>query len=127
MTYKYWLFVAVFLFAAGLGWGLVTDVNTPGPLSENAAALQKMAGLLSPLPQSSVFFFIYAKNVAAVATSFMLSPILCLVPVVALVLNGGLLGLVSPLVIQEKSLGFLLAGVLPHGILCFARCIAPQR
>jgi stage II sporulation protein M len=48
--------------------------------------------------------------------SFALSPIFCLVPVVALIINGGLLGFVSVLVIQEKSLGYLLAGLLPHGI-----------
>ena len=48
--------------------------------------------------------------------SFILSPFFWLVPVIALIFNGGLLGLVSDLVIQEKSLGYLLAGLLPHGI-----------
>jgi stage II sporulation protein M len=38
-------------------------------------------------------------------------------PLLALVVNGGYLGLVASVVIQEESLGFLLAGVLPHGIL----------
>jgi stage II sporulation protein M len=116
MGFKRWLFTAVFLFAAGLAWGLVTSVEAPDILTENAAALEEIADFLVPLSQPSVFLFIYAKNVAAVLVSFALSPVLCLVPVVALVLNGGLIGLISVLTIQEKSLAFLLAGVLPHGI-----------
>jgi stage II sporulation protein M len=34
----------------------------------------------------------------------------------ALTVNGSLLGLISASVIQEKSLGYLLAGIIPHGI-----------
>jgi len=48
--------------------------------------------------------------------SFALSPFFCLVPIVALIFNGGLLGFVSAMVIQEKSLGYLLVGLLPHGM-----------
>jgi stage II sporulation protein M len=116
MTFKRWLFLAVLLFAAGLVWGLTFSVNTAGPFTEDLNALKKLSDFLSPLPQTSVFAFIFLKNVAAVLLGVVLSPFFCLVPVAALVLNGGLLGLVSTSVIQEKSLGYLLAGVLPHGI-----------
>lgn len=117
MSFKRWLFVAVLLFVIGLGWGLVTSVEAPDILTENAAALEEIADFLVPLSQPSVFVFIYAKNVAAVLVSFALSPLLCLIPVIALALNGGLIGLVSALVVQEKSLAFLLAGILPHGVI----------
>jgi len=63
-----------------------------------------------------VFVFILINNVSVVLISFALSPVFCLAPVIALIFNGGLLGLVSASVIQEKSLGYLLAGLLPHGI-----------
>ncbi len=116
MSFKRWLFLVVSLFLAGLAWGLNFSVDTAGPLTENVDALKKLADFLAPLPQTSVFAFIFLKNVAAVLVSFALSPFFCLVPVAALVLNGGIIGLVSATVIQEKSLGFLLAGVLPHGI-----------
>ena len=116
MSFKRWLFLAVFLFLAGLAWGLTLSVNNPGPLAENVDALKKLADFLAPLPQTSVAAFIFLKNVLAVLVGFALSPFFCLVPVAALVLNGGLLGLVSATVVQEKSLDYLLAGVLPHGI-----------
>ena len=49
--------------------------------------------------------------------SFIFSPIFCLVPVLALFMNGWIIGLISTAVIEEKSLGYLLAGLLPHGII----------
>ena len=117
MSFKRWLFWAVFLFVAGLAWGLTFSVDTPGPLADDVTALKKLSDFLAPLPQTSVFLFIFLKNVTAVLVGFALSPFFCLVPVAALVLNGGLLGLVSATVVQEKSLGYLLAGVLPHGVI----------
>ncbi|MFC1988336.1 stage II sporulation protein M [Chloroflexota bacterium] len=88
----------------------------PGFFAEDVAALEEIADFLSPLPLHSLFIFILLKNAFAVLVSFVLSPFFCLVPVAALILNGGILGVVSILVIQEKSLGFLLSGLLPHGI-----------
>jgi stage II sporulation protein M len=37
-------------------------------------------------------------------------------PILALTVNGWIIAFVSATVIQEESLGFLLAGLLPHGI-----------
>ena len=113
MTYRRWLFAAIFLFGIGFGGGLILGLTNPdvtaGLFSEDVTALEEFASLLASLPQSSVFIFIFIKNTSAVLISFALSPIFCLVPVVALIINGGILGFVSVLVIQEKSLGYLLA------------------
>ncbi len=115
--FKWWLFLAGSLFAAGLVLGLVTPVGTSGSLTEDIAAIEKMAEFLRPLPASSLFLFIFAKNVFAILISFILSPVFCLVPVLALTLNGWLLGWIAPRVIAEQSVGYLLAGLLPHGII----------
>ncbi len=116
MRYRRWLFVAIFLFGISLLLGLATSVDTFGLLSEEVAAFEELADFLAPLPQASIFIFIFIKNVSAVLISFILSPVFCLVPVLALTINGWLIGLVSTSIIQEKSLGYLLAGLLPHGI-----------
>lgn len=81
-----------------------------------AAALDEMAGIITSLPQIAVFIFILLKNISVIVLSFVLSPLLCLVPVTTLVLNGGVIGLVSSIIMEEESLPFLLAGLLPHGI-----------
>jgi len=116
MSYKRWLFIAVLLFGIGLVLGLATTAGISDLLAEDVADLEELAELLSPLPPAAFLVFVLIKNVSALLISLALSPVFCLVPVVALILNGGLLGLVSALVVQEESVGYLLAGLLPHGI-----------
>ena len=117
MSYKRWLFLAVFLFGIGLIWGMVTPIDMPGLLTEDTGTLDELADFLSTFPQVVIFIFIFLKNVSAVLISFILSPFFCLVPVLALIINGGVLGLISTSVVQQKSIGYLLAGILPHGVL----------
>ena len=115
MSYKRWLLVAIGLFSIGLVLGLTTPIDVTDLPAEDVT--DELVDLLASLPQSTLFVFIFIKNVSAVLISFVFSPIFCLAPVMALTLNGWLIGLVSTIVIQEKSLGYLLAGLLPHGIL----------
>ncbi|MBI2851952.1 MAG: stage II sporulation protein M [Chloroflexi bacterium] len=117
MSFKWWLITATSLFIIGLGFGLASSGRLEGLPPEELATLQELADLLAPLPQSSIFIFILFKNLFAVLFSLVLSPLLFLVPVLSLLFNGWLVGIVSVLVIQEKSLVFLLAGLLPHGII----------
>ena len=117
MTYKGWLFIAVFLFGIGLVLGLATPGGIAGLAAEDIAALEELADLVASLPKLALLAIIFVKNVSAVLISFALSPIFCLVPIMALITNGWLLGAVSTTVVQEESLGYLLAGLLPHGIL----------
>jgi len=115
MSYKRWIFVAISLFGIGLVFGLVTPADIANLLSENVAALEKFSSVLVPFNFLTAIL-IFAKNASALVISFILSPIFCLVPILALTANGWLLSFISVSVVQEKSLGFLLAGLLPHGI-----------
>ena len=113
MSYKKWVIIAILLFSAGLLLGLAT----PGSLlTEDTAAFNELAELLAPLPQSALFGVILINNVFALLISFALSPLFCLVPILALTINGWLLAVVATEVIHGESIGFLLAGVLPHGV-----------
>ena len=116
MKYRYWLFIAIFLFAVGMTCGLVLPGSTASFLAEDLAALRELGSILGPF-QLTTAMFIFLKNVSALLFSFLLSPILCLVPLLALTVNGWLLSFVSLVVVQEESLGFLLSGLLPHGII----------
>ncbi len=114
MTYKWGVVVAIALFIIGIIAGTVTpsDALLAHDLS---ASLKELARVLSPFsPVTALIIFI--KNVIAMLLSFILSPLLCLMPVLTLLVNGWLLGFVAEAVIQQKSLGYMLAGVLPHGI-----------
>jgi stage II sporulation protein M len=116
MSYKWWVLIAIILFAGGLLLGLATPSSLSGLPSQDLAQLKELAGFLVSLPPWAAFIFIFLKNVSALLVSLILSPILCLIPAFAVVVNAWLLGFVSAAVVQEKSVGYLLAGVLPHGI-----------
>ncbi len=115
MNYKKWIFIAIFLFGIGLVFGLATPPSGSNLLSEDVTVLQELSNILVPFRFLTVIL-ILAKNVSVLLLSFALSPIFCLMPILALTVNGWLIAFISAAVIQEESLGFLLAGLLPHGI-----------
>ena len=115
MSYQKWIFIAIGLFAIGIALGLAMPTGITNLLTEDLAALEELGRLLGPF-QVTTAIFIFLKNVSALLFSFIFSPILCLVPILALTVNGWLLSFVSVLVVQEESLGLLLAALLPHGI-----------
>jgi len=116
MSYKRWIFVAILLFGIGIIFGLATPASITGLLSEELTALEEFSGILAPFTLSTVIF-IFLKNAVVLLFSFAFSPVFCLVPILTLTVNGWLVAWVSTIVVQEKSLGFVLAGLLPHGII----------
>jgi len=116
MSYKRWLFIALSLFCLGLVLGLGTPMSLVDYFFEGFSTFGEFAHTLLELPQIVVFFLIFLRNTSVVLISFVLSPLFCLVPVLALVVNGWFLGLVSIAVLQVESIPYLLAGLLPHGI-----------
>ncbi len=115
MNYKKWIFIAIFLFGIGLVFGLATPIGDIDLLSEDITVLQEVTNILVPFTFLTVIL-ILARNVSVLLLSFALSPILCLMPILALTVNGWLIAFISALVVREESLGFVLTGLLPHGI-----------
>ncbi len=116
MSLKWGIIVAIGVFVIGIAAGVALPGEVGGWLSDDLAALKELSALLGPFKISTAIF-IYTKNLTTLWVSFILSPILCLVPLLSLALNGFLLSFVAVAVIEQKSLWYLLAGILPHGIL----------
>lgn len=116
MNYKWWILISIFLFGFGIILGLFKPISIASLPAEDINDLVELADFLATLPSWAVFIIILFKNVTALIISFIFSPFLCLVPVLALILNGWIIGFVSTTVLQEESLGYLLGGLLPHGV-----------
>ncbi len=116
MSYKGWIIVAILLFGVGIALGLVSPAGIADLLSEDLRALEELGSMLAPFSITTAMF-IFTKNTLAIAMSFFLSPILCLAPILTLTVNGWLLAFVSSAVVSEKSIGFLLTALLPHGVI----------
>jgi len=115
MSYRGWSLIAILLFGIGLAFGLATPPYIAGLMSGEIAALEELSRILAPFSILTVIF-IFIKNASALVLSFIFSPLLCLAPILSLTINGWLLAFISSMAVQEKSLGFVLAGLLPHGI-----------
>jgi len=126
MHYKLWIIIASSLFVIGIGAGLIlgniaasteteSAITAGGFFSEMIESLEDLLTALGPF-QVTTAVFIFLNNAATLLLSFIFSPILCLLPVLVLLVNGSLISFISILVAHEESVGFLLAGLLPHGI-----------
>jgi stage II sporulation protein M len=120
MHFRYWILFASLIFIAGVAGGVVIASARPGGavdfLTGQISAIEKLSAMLGPF-QITTVVLIFFKNALAVVLGFLLSPILCLFPIFTLALNGVFLSFVSVMVVQQRSLFYLVAGILPHGII----------
>ncbi len=117
MSFRWWILVAAGLFTTGMAVGLAMADKASYFFAGEITALEELTRLLDlELFTISMAAFIFLKNTSALLFSFIFSPLLCLVPVLALTVNGGLISFVSVTVIKQESVGLLLAALLPHGI-----------
>jgi stage II sporulation protein M len=116
LRYRWWIVIAIALFGIGIAFGLADPLNLASLLSDELISLEELGGILAPFT-FTMFIFIFLKNVVTLLFSFAFGPIFCIVPVATLLLNGWLVGLVSTVVTEQESLSFVLAGLLPHGVI----------
>jgi stage II sporulation protein M len=122
MRYRWWLIIAIALFAIGVAFGLADPFDIAGPLFDEIQGLlgtgqtEGLGGLLAPF-SFIMFIFIFIKNVITLLFSFGFAPVFCIVPVITLVLNGWLVGAAVLVISEQESLGYVLAGLLPHGVI----------
>lgn len=116
MSFKKWIFIAIFLFGIGIVLGVTASDTVADIFSEDLAALAELGAILEPFEVTTAVF-ILLKNLLALLVSFVFSPLLLFMPVLALTVNGGLLSFISVIVVQQESFGFVIAALLPHGII----------
>lgn len=120
MTYKRWVVVAAVIFAVGIGMGVTISLAAPegtsSQLVTGLAAIQGILTTLANLPPPLLAIIIFLNNAFTLVTNYLFSPIFCLFPILALTLNGCIVGFISPPVVSETSFPYLLALLLPHGV-----------
>jgi stage II sporulation protein M len=114
MSYWKWVLISCLLLVIGIVVGIIDPAFLRLP-PEYIAGLRELGRILVP---SSILtlLIIFLKNVTAMLISFIFSPLFCITPLLSLLSNGWLIGYVSTDVMKEASIGYLLAGILPHGI-----------
>ncbi|ADJ26275.1 protein of unknown function DUF95 transmembrane [Dehalogenimonas lykanthroporepellens BL-DC-9] len=114
MTFRHWVYVAVGLFAAGLTAGLALPA---GAIAEELSIFSETFEDTENLDAAGMLVFILFSNITAFLTSFFFAPLLLLIPIGSLFLNGAVITLVVRLVLEEQSVWYVIAGLAPHGII----------
>jgi len=111
--------ISVFLFALTAVMGYYTAQLDP----EFAAGwteqleMQEMLAWILEQPPLMIMMIIFLKNLLASATAMLLGLGLGIVPMMVATSNGFLLGIGGYSAVEQKGWPFLVAGILPHGII----------
>ncbi len=111
-----WLFAVTLIFAVSLAAGWQFTPAT-GDLGGVFGGLTELLEMLVGLPPWQLGLVIFLNNAVTLVMSFALAPLLGLMPLFVLSLNGWLIGAVVREVVRTDGLGYALSGLLPHGII----------
>lgn len=95
--------------------GYYTAAYLPDIAAEYSSQLEMLKWILDQ-PPLLIMMIIFLKNLLACTVSVLLGLGLALMPLMVVTSNGFLLGIVSYGVLQKEGLLYLMAGILPHGI-----------
>lgn len=108
--------VSIFLFALTAVMGYFAAALDPELAAEWTKQLEALKWIMDQ-PPILIMMIIFFKNLLACALSVLLGIGLGLVPLMVVTTNGFLLGVVAYGAIQKAGVLYLMAGILPHGII----------
>lgn len=113
---RVYILVAVALFALTSIMGYLAAELDPEVASNWTKELEMLKWIMDQ-PPILIMIIIFLKNLLSCAMAVLLGLGLGLVPLLVVTSNGFLLGIVSYGAIQKVGVLYLLAGILPHGII----------
>ena len=114
-TIRIYIGISIFIFAIASMMGYSAASENSEVATELMKELEVLKWIMD-LPSIMIMLVIFLKNLLACTISIFFGLGLGIVPLLVLLSNGFLLGAVSYGVIQKEGFPFLLAGILPHGI-----------
>jgi stage II sporulation protein M len=113
---RIYIAVSVFTFVLSAVLGYMAAAADPS-FADNWMKELSMLKWIMDLSPPLIMLVIFLKNLAACAMSVLLGLGLGIMPLLVVTSNGILIGVVSYTALQRASPLFLLAGILPHGII----------
>ncbi len=113
---KKWILISSVIFITGLLIGIISPSTD---IFNSLDYLIDIAGDAASLSSFGLFIFYAINNIFKIVLSFIFSPLLCVLPVLSLFMNGWIISNVGHYIVdvQQYSAGFFIMGLLPHGII----------
>ncbi|MDI9620072.1 MAG: stage II sporulation protein M [Candidatus Nezhaarchaeota archaeon] len=106
-------FISLAILAAGIFIGYSSAHALEGLMEELSGAFLPLIGV----PAHVLALAIFVNNFSKTLVAMLLGVVLAVPPMIFVLVNGFILGAASFFVVKERGLLFLLAGILPHGVL----------
>lgn len=113
---RIFIFISVFIFALTTALGCRVAIIDPELASQWTRELEMLRWIMEQ-PPVIIMLIIFAKNLFTSAMAMLLGLGLGIIPFVVVSSNGLILGIVGYEAVQKAGISFLLAGILPHGII----------
>jgi len=117
---KNFILVGVILFVIGCIAGYIVYLNDPGlgnlEGSSIFSGLEQKISFFQSLNILGKILFIFLNNLLVALISIFLGAILGLFPIFIALMNGFVVGIVAGKVLESNGIGYLLVGLVPHGI-----------
>jgi len=107
---------SVVLFAFGALSGGLTIILSPEIAAQLQDLLQQFVKVFQGMSRPQLAIAIFLNNSLKTLVVIVLGPVLGLVPVVFLLINGAILGAVIPVAVQANGLWSALMTIVPHGV-----------
>jgi len=117
--YKKFILVGILIFITGWIAGYLVFLNNPDiALRESPlfSGIEKKFTFFENLSTPGRVIFLFLNNILVAVLSIFLGSILGLFPIIAAFINGFIVGVISGSIIETEGAGYLLAGLVPHGI-----------
>ena len=111
-----YLIFSVALFVFGAISGSLTIVFHSALALQLQELLQQFVGIFYGMSKIQLFMAIFLNNSLKTLAVVLLGPLLGIVPVVLLLINGAILGAVIPMAVVAKGLWSSVMTIVPHGI-----------
>jgi stage II sporulation protein M len=109
--------LAALLFTIGILSGYYVSEISPENTRELVSLLRENYEPMLSADKTSQILFIFLKNSVASFSMIITGLIFGIFPVIGLIGNGEILGMLSNIFLEDNSVQSLLAGIMPHGII----------
>jgi stage II sporulation protein M len=114
---KPYIVLSTIVFALSIAVGYIAYGIYPEYAMQSISGLEELVEMLEGLSLLEIMLVIFINNTIAMFIAILFGIVLGIVPLLVLVLNGFIIGTIVRLLIVENGLAFIVAGLVPHGII----------
>ena len=117
LSLRYYLLFATLIFILSVGSGYIFAKNYPAEVQKVLQDLQRVLEPIKEMSETQQVFFIFLNNSITGFLAILFGVVLGIFPLVMLLANGGMMGIMFFLSEENEVLSAFFTGIFPHGVI----------